>query len=356
MSDTLRRDPGVRRSMPTVADETPAVVTEACAEPLEPALPDPRRWRGRLALMLVCCGLFVYYGQQRHPIGPSAGPTSTSAASGLPGWGAVDSAFNSATIRLGTYNIHGGKGTDGKRDLGRIADMLRGVDFAGLNEVCGPALYETADQAAELGRLLKLEHHFAPTEERWWHLKFGNGYLSKLPIEHWQVVPLERKHGKSFRNYVHVKARVENQFTLNLLVAHIDRSDDRERREQLRTVANAFLSLAEPAVLLGDLNSDASEDEIVRLVGAPGVVDAIGKKYGLKAPRHIDWIFVRGCRVQDAGITGAGPSDHPHVWADVELGESTDVHPPSPEFKLSRELEQLTKSNEPNDKNQTKKD
>jgi endonuclease/exonuclease/phosphatase family metal-dependent hydrolase len=220
---------------------------------------------------------------------------------------------------LGTYNIHGGKGTDGKRDLARIADMLRGVDFAGLNEVHGPALYEKEDQAAELGRLLKLEHLFAPTEERWWHLKFGNGYVTKLPVEHWQVVPLARTHGKSYRNYVHVKAHAPNGEALNIVVAHIDRSDNRERREQLRVVANQFLALEPPAVLMGDLNSDASENEIVRLRGVPGVVDAIAQKYFLKAPRHIDWIFVRGCEVIDAGITATGPSDHPHVWADVRL-------------------------------------
>jgi endonuclease/exonuclease/phosphatase family metal-dependent hydrolase len=134
------------------------------------------------------------------------------------------------------------------------------------------------------------------------------------------VVPLARTHGKSYRNNVQVRARAPNGEALNILVAHIDRSDDRERREQLRIVANQFLALAPPAVLLGDLNSDASENEIVRLVGTQGVVDAVGKKYGLKAPRHIDWIFVRGCEVLDAGITAAGPSDHPHVWADVSLG------------------------------------
>jgi len=320
----LRRDPAVRRSSPAIAQETPAA--EPAAVPSQ-----PRRWKRPIALALVAAALLVSFGQERRPIGPSAGSLAAAgSAAPTPSW-----LGDEVKVRLGTYNIHGGKGTDGKRDLARIADMLRGVDFAGLNEVHGPAIYEKEDQAAELGRLLKLNHHFAPTEERWWHLKFGNGYLTKLPVEHWQVVPLARTHGKSFRNYVHVKARVENRFTLNLLVAHIDRSDDRERRKQLRTVANAFLSLAEPAVLMGDLNSDASEDEIVRLVGTPGVVDAIGEKYGLKAPRHIDWIFVRGCRVVDAGITGAGPSDHPHVWADITLGGVNYV--PAGDWQLERD-------------------
>jgi endonuclease/exonuclease/phosphatase family metal-dependent hydrolase len=313
----LRRDPAVRRSSPAVQSETPNAAP--AANPPQPA----RRWKARLFVALVGIALVVSFGQERRPIGPSAGPAASAAAPPPNPYGLGEQAH----FRLGTYNIHGGKGTDGKRDLVRIADMLRGVDFAGLNEVHGPALYETDDQAAELGRLLKLDHHFAPTEERWWHLKFGNGYLTKLPVDHWQVVPLARTFGKSYRNYVQVRARAPNYQAINILVVHIDRSDDRERREQLRVVANQFLALEAPAVLMGDLNSDAGEDEIVRLVGTPGVVDAIGKKYGLKAPRHIDWIFVRGCEVTDAGITAAGPSDHPHVWADITLGGANSMPP-----------------------------
>jgi endonuclease/exonuclease/phosphatase family metal-dependent hydrolase len=305
----LRRDAPTRRSTPSVAGVAPSAAPAAA--PPQP----PRRRKRRIALAIVCGGLVVYFGQERRPLGPSAGPSARAAPTSRHRW-----LSESVTVRLGTYNIHGGKGTDGRRDLSRIADMLRGVDFAGLNEVHGPALYEQEDQAAALGRMLNLESLFTPTEERWWHLKFGNGYLSKLPIDHWQVVPLERKYGKSYRNYVQVKARASNGVALNIVVAHIDRSDDRERHEQLRTVANQFLALQSPAVLMGDLNSDASDDEIVRLLGAPDVVDALGKKYGLKKPRHIDWIFVRGCEVTDAGITGAGPSDHPHVWADVSFG------------------------------------
>jgi endonuclease/exonuclease/phosphatase family metal-dependent hydrolase len=306
---TFRRDPAARRSSPAVVPQPPNA--EAPAVVPQP----PRRFKRVVALALVCVALVISLGQERRPVGPSAGPQPAPAAA-ITTWRPNDT----ATVRVGTYNIHGGKGTDGKRDLPRIADMLRGVDFAGLNEVHGPALYEQEDQAAELGNLLKLEHLFAPAEERWWHLKFGNGYLTKLPVDHWQVVPLARTHGKSYRNYVQVRARAPNGTPLNIVVAHVDRSDDRERREQLRVVANQFLALRPPAILMGDLNSDAGDDEIVRLVGTPGVVDAIGKKFGLKTPRHIDWIFVRGCDVVDAGITGAGPSDHPHVWADIRLG------------------------------------
>jgi len=312
----LRRDAPMRRAtLPTGGTTSVGQPTTVIVGVPQKS---PRRWKRLLVVAVACATIVVYFGQQRRPIGPSAGPysadSSQAGAAGMAPWH-----NDSVRIRLGTYNIHGGRGTDGKRDLGRIADMLRGVDFVGLNEVHGPALYETHDQATLLARELKMTPIFAPTEERWWHLKFGNGFLSKLTVDHWQVVPLARRYGKSYRNYVHVRARASSGPAINILVAHIDRSDDRERHEQLRTVANQFLALEPPAVLMGDLNSDSSDDEIVRLLGTTGVVDALGKKYGLKKPRHIDWIFVRGCEVVDAGITGAGPSDHPHVWADVSL-------------------------------------
>lgn len=39
------------------------------------------------------------------------------------------------TMKLVTYNIHYGKGQDGRFDLKRIADAVRGADIIGLQEV-----------------------------------------------------------------------------------------------------------------------------------------------------------------------------------------------------------------------------
>lgn len=268
--------------------------------------------RVRLAMVLaLAVGAFAYEGQLRRPIGPSAGSLDVRiVASTVP-------TDQPARLKLGTYNIHMGKGTDGRRDLSRIAGVLGGLDFIGLNEVLGPGLFEHDDQAAVLGRELRMTGLFTPTEERWWHARFGNGLLSRLDVASWQVVPLARTFGKSYRNLLHVRARAANGSPVNIVVTHIDRSDDRERHAQLRTAADYFLALAQPAILLGDMNSDASDPEIVRLLAAPDVVDPLGKVKGFQTPRHIDWIFTRGVDVVDAGITPAGPSDHPHVWAEL---------------------------------------
>ncbi|MBL9085232.1 MAG: endonuclease/exonuclease/phosphatase family protein [Planctomycetales bacterium] len=298
----------------TQASPTVAPTDARAMAPTQPVAKPERATKLRqVAFLALLVGALVYTAQQRRPIGPSAGALDVKIlVSRVP-------ADQSAPLRIGTYNIHGGKGTDGRRDLPRIAGVLGGLDFVGLNEVLGSDWFADEDQAATLGRQLKMTSLYTPTEERWFHAKFGNGLLTKLDVTSWQVVPLARTYGKSFRNLLHVRARAANGTPVNIVVTHIDRSDDRERHAQLRTVAEYFVGLQKPAVLLGDMNSDADDPEIERLLKNADVVDVLGKARGFQTPRHIDWIFTRGVEVVDAGLTPAGPSDHPHVWAELTI-------------------------------------
>jgi endonuclease/exonuclease/phosphatase family metal-dependent hydrolase len=269
--------------------------------------PTKKRSRAkRILIAAVCLTGLTYAVSLRRPTGPDAGvamhvPTSRSDD-------------GNATLRIGTFNIHGGRGTDGELDLDRIAATLRGLDFAGLNEVRGEVISD--DQAATLGQSLGMPWQFAPTEERWLRSQFGNAFLSNLPVGSWQRVPIARRYGKSFRNAVLVRAEHAGK-PVNIVVTHIDRSDDREREEQLRTVGDLFLSLATPAILLGDLNTDADESALRRLLETDGVRDPLRDKLGDDAPRRIDWILVRGLETVDAGLVNNGASDHPHVWAEL---------------------------------------
>lgn len=249
----------------------------------------------------------------RRPIGPSGGSLSVPAAA------STVAADQPAKFRIGTFNIHGGRGTDGIFDLERIAAALPPLDFIGLNEVHGDAPWESEDQATTLGRTLGMTPLFAPAEQRWRCIEFGNGLLTRAPVERFQVVPLERRHVKSHRNLVHARVRASNGALVNVVVTHVTRSHDCERREQLATVGNYFLSLAEPAVLLGDLNTLADDDALEFVLRAPGVKDALQEKFGEQTPRHIDWVLVRGATVTDAGLSGPGPSDHPYVWAELSV-------------------------------------
>jgi|SRR5579871_4615855 len=227
-------------------------------------------------------------------------------------------------IRVGTYNIHGGKGTDGKRDLDRIADTLHELDFIGLNEVHGAVLWTGKDQAATLGQKLGMAWLYAPTEQCWSGTHFGSAILSRVPVAQWERIPLEFHDGNGFRNVV--ESRIPySAGVVQIMVTHLDRRTD--RHTQLSTVFKRFLEIDGPAVLMGDLNTTVEDPQIRALLETPGVIDCVGTHVSADPPKRIDWIFARGLRCVDAGLTAVGPSDHPHAWAELELPPGTALAP-----------------------------
>src|SRR5215510_13900586 len=75
-------------------------------------------------------------------------------------WAVVVQAQLPSEIRVLTYNIHHGEGTDGKVDLPRIANVIKSVspDIIALQEVDqGTARAGGIDQPAELARLTGME-------------------------------------------------------------------------------------------------------------------------------------------------------------------------------------------------------
>jgi endonuclease/exonuclease/phosphatase family metal-dependent hydrolase len=257
------------------------------------------------------------------PTGPADGTTLDGAASPAdatcgfaPDRASLAKSRPRPKLRVATYNVHGCKGADGRRDIDRVAENLRGLDLVALNEVHGPWAWESLDQAGLLGRRLGMAWLFAPAERTWYHRPTGNGLLCALPVSSWQRIPLSRQSGRGYRNAVLVDLDHAGH-TVRVLLTHVARSDDQERQRQLRTVIDLFLSLDGPAVLLGDLNSDADDPQIRALLATTGVSDPVGEILGDKTPRRIDWIITRGLRAVDAGLRDNGASDHPLLWAEL---------------------------------------
>ena len=94
-------------------------------------------------------------------------------------------------MRLVSWNIHGGVGRDGRRDLDRVARVLREArcDAAALQEVGDPhrsvqgedRSHEVADHAAHLGKLLGWYVAYGPTLVLAGR-PYGNAVLSRHPI------------------------------------------------------------------------------------------------------------------------------------------------------------------------------
>jgi endonuclease/exonuclease/phosphatase family metal-dependent hydrolase len=277
-----------------------------------PTGPRPRSRHARRALVLGGLLFLLWIASLRWPSGPAEGVQ----ISGLPSQSDKAQAPGAKSrIRLGTFNIHSGRGLDERRDLHRTAECLRGLDFVGLNEVRGAFFWESKDQTEWLSEKVKLAGLFAPAERRWWHEDFGNAALTRLPVRFWQRIPLPQQFSRSCRNLLLMEVDFDAA-PLRVVVTHLDRTDDRERTAQLRAVANFFLALATPAVMMGDLNSTKDDPEIRRLLRTPDVQDGLGSLPGNGG--RIDWIFVRGLKCVDRGMHPVGASDHPQFWVECE--------------------------------------
>jgi endonuclease/exonuclease/phosphatase family metal-dependent hydrolase len=229
---------------------------------------------------------------------------------------------SSAPLRIATFNTHAGVGRDGVRDLGRTADALKDLDLAALQEVRSPLFESGGPQVADVAARLKMGWLFVPAERRWWHNHYGNALLTRLPLSDYVRIPLPTAGRQRFRaallaNFEHWGR------TVHVLSVHIDKDEEGNTHDtQLRTAFDLFLSLQEPAILLGDLNEFASHPEMVRLLKTPGVHNALADIPGPTVKKNpIDWIFTRGLRTVRAEWIANPASDHPVARADLQLSD-----------------------------------
>jgi endonuclease/exonuclease/phosphatase family metal-dependent hydrolase len=259
--------------------------------------------------MALVGGLVLAWGADRQPVNSNQPVAWMAPATAQPPIG--------ETLRIASYNIHGGKGTDRQRDLMRIAADLRDVDFAGLYEVHATPGGEFRDQAADLGERLGMRSAFLGTERRWWHDHFGNAVLTNLPVDYLQRIPLSGTRGKAYRQAVLLGIPFQGE-TVHVLMAHIDREQDREA--QLHAVIQMFRALNSPAVLMGDLNTGPDDPAMQELLKDPGLDSVIHSHLKDSAPGHnIDWLIVRGLDCIAAEYLASGASDHPIIKAKLRL-------------------------------------
>lgn len=221
-----------------------------------------------------------------------------------------------ATIRIAQFNIHGGRDEQKQHVLEQIAPQLGDYHIIGLNEVKGASLWGGPDQAEVIGSQLGVGHLFAPAERRWFQDHYGNALLTKLPVEHWQKIPLPCTNGKGYRNLLLASLPLGDD-DVTVLITHLDRKKDREAH--LDMVLNLFMLLEPPVVLLGDMNTTGLDERIQKLLASGEVVDAIDRFAGPAPPAKFNWILCRGLDVRAAGKEDLGLSDHPLYWAEVSL-------------------------------------
>jgi endonuclease/exonuclease/phosphatase family metal-dependent hydrolase len=264
-----------------------------------------------ILLVISSLGLNIWQANVIRPLPPRAGNSINSEIE--------TREINKNSFRIATYNIRGGKGIDGIRNINRTATALKGFDVIALNEVRGETFLSRSSQVEKLGEILKLGWLFLPSQKRYFKESFGNGFLSSFPVNIWYREPLIYEHddniSSSYRNLTTIQFKFNNKI-VTVLLTHLDFNITREI--QLSYVINEF-GKYKHCILIGDLNSSREDPLLIDLLNKNNTLDAINVALGPKdIPGRIDWIIVKGIKVIDGGHTPPGISDHPLYW--VELG------------------------------------
>lgn len=227
-------------------------------------------------------------------------------------------AANNGEFVVGCYNIHGGKGEDGRRDLKRCASVIDDADIVGLQEVHAATHFGRACQLSALAGFTGMGSLFAPARTRWFRDFRGNGLLSRFAVEHWSREPLPDRSGRNYRCLLTAKVNIAGQ-SVWLLVTHLHTREG--RKQQLETVFKRFHGLS-PAVLIGDFNTPLSDPMIKPHLEA--LQELSGDEASIVHPtvnnvRGVDWIICRGLTLVGAGVDHSDASDHPYYWARFRL-------------------------------------
>jgi endonuclease/exonuclease/phosphatase family metal-dependent hydrolase len=251
------------------------------------------------------------------------------AAVGLPA-----SAAESACLRVLSYNIHYGLGTDGKYDLERLATVINAAkpDLVALQEVdVGVKRSGRVHQARRLAELTGMAVRFGPTQHYEGGL-FGNAVLTRLPILDVVIHPLPYTESTPQRvtyprGAIAVTVRGPGGNPLRFVSTHFQHNVPEDRIAEAKAINKLFVQDVQlPTILAGDMNAKPGAEPIQVLLR--NWTNASDEPPSATAPSvnptsRIDYVFYRPSgrfRVSDATVI-AEPvaSDHRPVLAILEF-------------------------------------
>lgn len=237
-------------------------------------------------------------------------------------------------IRVATFNIRHGRAERGGVDLTGLAAAVRGLDaeVLGLQEIdVGVGRSGGVDEAALAAEAAgATAHHFAPA------LRTGGGWYGVAIAVRGELTDVEdRRLSGTGEPRVVTIARVvvpaddrrpAGPVGCTVAVTHLQapgRGGSGEARHQLGEVLDALDAHPGPHLLLGDLNlGPASVGPVLADRGYVAAEHPPTFPAG-RPTRRIDWIAVRGGRVDHAWVPDLHASDHRPVVAAITVGSST---------------------------------
>ncbi len=231
------------------------------------------------------------------------------------------------TLRILTWNIHGGKGVDGRRSIKRIAEVILQVHphIVCLQEVHQRTLWGgMQNQPGMLQQLLAMDARFLRC------LNYGIGgegiwIGSILPVLQSGSIFLPSVRER--RGLLWIEVQVRHAVRARVFCTHWGLKRD-ERARQAELVCQQLHSSSLPALFCGDLNDAPGQPCIDMLLESAGMQDAGAKRqcstFPSAAPSHrIDYCMAtQHWRLADeVTMGGCTASDHLPLWAEWVLAE-----------------------------------
>lgn len=238
---------------------------------------------------------------------------------------------NPQVIRVMTFNIHHGRGLDGKVDIERQANVIKEAnpDVVGVQELDrNVARSGGIDEIGELARLTGMTFYFDKNID-FQGGEYGNAVLTRLPI---------LLQTNSYYKSMHPgERRAVQQVVLDaggrkvvLLNTHMDyRPEDEERLrniDQLESVMTNYTGL--PMILTGDLNDDPgsrTHKRFKELFADAWELAGQGDGFtyvGHDRSKRLDYILLSNTNLLEVvaiRVIDTGASDHKPVVADIRL-------------------------------------
>jgi endonuclease/exonuclease/phosphatase family metal-dependent hydrolase len=238
-----------------------------------------------------------------------------------------------------TYNIHHGRGVDGRVDLERIARLIRGqnVDLVALQEVDkGTQRTQGVDIAAQLAALTGMDFVFEKNID-FQGGEYGNAILSRYPILNSTNHHYKMLHPDEQRGMISATVGVHGQ-SLTLVSTHLDfRPDPAERISNIIEIERFVTSSPHHAVILaGDFN-DTPGGTVHRRMKASftdsweAAGEGEGFTYASDAPnKRIDYIYLfpkPSWHVKSAKVVSHEASDHLPLIVEAMLTNQSTSEP-----------------------------
>lgn len=167
-------------------------------------------------------------------------------------------------LRILTYNIHHGQGTDGEFDLPRIASVINSFkpDLVALQEVDRKTRRASGvDQVAELARLTGMNHAYGPAME-YSGGEYGEAILSRFPLVLVDNYILPWGDGSEPRALLVVQVEVDDFGLIVFSGTHLAHDSPADRTIQAKKINDLLVPIDDAAIVIlaGDLNAEPGSE------------------------------------------------------------------------------------------------